>query len=125
MILQIYTGKTKVMRVKNKNQGSVKLHHEEIEEVYKFFYLGSVVSKDGGTDEDIKSLINKARQVFNTLRQIWRSRVLSVRIKIKLFNTNMKSVLLYGSETWRRKNTNNHKLKTFLNQCLRTIFNIR
>ena len=69
--LQINTKKTKIMRVNNKSQGLVKLHHEEIKEVDKFVYLGLVASKDGGTDEDIKSRINKARNVFNTLRQIW------------------------------------------------------
>ena len=63
---QINTGKTKVMRVNNKNQDPVKLHHEEIKEVDKFVSLGSVISKDGGTDQDIKSRINKARHVFNT-----------------------------------------------------------
>ena len=96
--LQIHTGKTKVIRVNNKNQDPVKL--QKIKEVDKFVYLGSVVSKDGGTDEDIKSRINEARHVFNTLRQIWRSKALSIRNKIRIFNTNMKSVLLYGSETW-------------------------
>ena len=88
--LQINTGKTKVMRVNEKNQDPVKLHHEEIKEVDKFFYLGSVVSKDGRTDEDIKSRINKARNVFNTLRQIWRSKALSVSNKIRIFKTNVK-----------------------------------
>ena len=64
--LQINTGKTKVMRVNSKNQDPVKLHHEEIKEVDKLVYLGSVVSKNGGTDEDIKSRINKTKHVFNT-----------------------------------------------------------
>ena len=122
--LQINTGKTKVMRVNNKNQDSVKLHHEEIKEVDKFVYLRSVVSKDGETDEDIKSRINKARHVFNTLRQIWRSKALSIRNKIRIFNTNVKSVLLYGSETWRLTNTLTLKLQTFANQCLKNILNI-
>ena len=123
--LQINTGKTKVMRVNNKNQDPVKLHHEEIKKVDKFVYLGSVVIKDGGTDEDIKSRINKARHVFKILRQIWRSKPLSVRNKIRVFNTNVKSFLLYGSETWRVTITITHKLQSFTNRCLRNILNIR
>ena len=89
---QINTGETKVMRVKNKNQDPAKLHHEEIKEVDKFVYFSRVVSKDGETDEDIKSLINKARHVFKVLRQIWKLKALSVHNKIKMFNTNVKSV---------------------------------
>nr|KAG5712555.1 hypothetical protein BaRGS_011529 [Batillaria attramentaria] len=98
---------------------------EDIKEVDKFTYLGSVVSKDGGTDEDIKSRTNKARHAFRTLRPIWRSTALSLRNKIRIFNSNVKSVLLYGSETWRTTKTSSHKLQTFINRCLRNILNIR
>ena len=87
--------------------------------------MGSVVSKDGGTDEDVKSRINKARHAFNTLRPIWNSSALSLHNKIRIFNTNVKCVLLYGSETWRSIKSNIHKLQTFINRCLRNIINIR
>ena len=123
--LQINIGKTEVMRVNNKQQDPVQLHQENIREVDKFVYLGSVVSKNGGTDEDIKSRINKARYAFNTLRPIWRSTALSIRNKIRIFNTNVKSVLLYGSETWRATKTTAHMLQTFTNRCLRNILKIR
>ena len=123
--LQINTGKTEVMRVNNKQQDPLQLHQESMKEVEKFVYLGSVVSKDGGSDEDIKSRINKARHAFNTLRTIWKTTALSLRNKIRIFNTNVKSVLLYGSETWRVTNNNTHRLQTFINRCLRNILNIR
>ena len=47
------------MRVNNKQDDPLRLHQENIKEVDKFVYLGSVVSKGGGTDENIK---NKQRQ---------------------------------------------------------------
>ena len=68
---------------------------------------------------------HKARHAFNTLRPIWRSTALSLRNKICIFNTNVKLVLLYGSETWRVTKTNTYKLKKFTNRCLRNILNIR
>ena len=123
--LQINIGKTEAMRINNKQQDLLRLHQENIKEVDKFVYLGSVVSKDGGTDEDIKCRINKARHAFNTLRPVWRSKALSLRNKIRIFNTNVKSVLLYGSETWRVTKTSTHKLQTFINKCLRNILTIR
>ena len=52
--LQINIGKTEVMRVNNRQQDPVRLHQEDIKEVDKFVYLGSMVSKDGGTHEDIE-----------------------------------------------------------------------
>nr|KAG5698293.1 hypothetical protein BaRGS_016995 [Batillaria attramentaria] len=123
--LKINISKTEVMRVNHKQHNPIQLHQEDIKEVDKFTYLGSVVSKDGGTDEDIKSRTNKARHAFRTLRPIWRSTALSLRNKIRIFNSNVKSVLLYGSETWRTTKTSSHKLQTFINRCLRNILNIR
>ena len=123
--LTINTKKTEVMRVNNKQHTAIKLGDQDIPETDKFVYLGSVVSKDGGADEDIKSRINKARHAFNTLRPIWNSTALSIKSKIRIFNTNVKSVLLYGSETWRTTKAIHNKLQTFINRCLRYILNIR
>ena len=123
--LNINIKKTEVMRINNKKQDPITFHDEDLNEVEKFVYLGSVVSKDGGTDEDVKSRINKARHAFNTLRPIWNSSALSLHNKIRIFNTNVKCVLLYGSETWRTIKSNIHKLQTFINRCLRNIINIR
>ncbi|XP_068719643.1 uncharacterized protein [Montipora capricornis] len=123
--LNINIKKTVVMRKNNKKQDPITLHDEDLNEVEKFVYLGSVVNTDGGTDEDIKSRINKARHAFNTLRPIWNSSALSLHNnKIRIFNTNVKSVLLYGSETWRTTKSNTQKLQTFINRCFRNIINI-
>ena len=89
------------MRVNNNRQEAIQLQGKEIKEADSFTYLGSVVSKDGGTDEDIRNRINKPRHAFNTLRPTWRVTSLSLQNKIRIFGTNVKSVLLYGSETWR------------------------
>jgi len=45
------------------------------------------------------------------LKNIWSSKVLSLHTKIRLFNFNVKSVLLYGAETTTKK------LQTFINNC--------
>ena len=84
------------MRIYDKQADPLRLLQENINKVKTFVYLGSVVNKDGGTEEDIWCRINKARYGFNTLTQIWRSTALSVRNKIRIFKTNVKSVLLYG-----------------------------
>ena len=49
----------------------------------------------------------------------------SLQNKIRIFGTNVKSVLLYGSETWRVTKTNTNKLQTFINKCLRNVLQIR
>lgn len=51
----------------------------EIKETGKLTYLGGVVNKDGGTDEDVKNRINKAKYSFKKLRPIWNSEPLSIK----------------------------------------------
>ena len=71
--------KPKVMRTNSKQQEQIKLKHVEVEKVQRFTYLGRIVTSDGGADEDVKSRIGKARQVFNTLRPVWNSLSISTK----------------------------------------------
>ena len=59
--LRISKQKTKVMRSNSKQREKIKLKDEELEDVQSFMFLGSIVSSDGGADEDIRSRIGKAR----------------------------------------------------------------
>ena len=47
----------------------------------------------------VKRRIGRARQAFNTLRQEWNSTLISTKTKLRIFATNVISVLLHGSET--------------------------
>jgi len=78
MGLRISKEKTKVMRA-NSKQREIKLKDEELEDVQGFTYLGSIVTSDGGADEDVKNRIGKAKQAFNTPRPQWNSTSISTR----------------------------------------------
>ena len=65
-----------------------------------FTYLGSTVRNDGGAGNDMNRL-NKARNVFRTLNNVWKSSQYSKPTKIKLYQSCVLSTLLYGSECWR------------------------
>lgn len=65
----------------------------------KFTYLGGMASKGGGSNRDTATRIGKATAAFICLSQAWRSRVMSRKTKLRIFTTNVKSVLLYGFET--------------------------
>lgn len=123
--LGIHSEKTKIMKINTPSTQSVKLQESELEEVDTFTYLGSVINKQGGADEDIKMRIGKARAVFMSLKNIWKSKQISQKTKVRLFNSNVKSVLLYGSETWRLNKTNTSRIQKFINSCLRRIYQVR
>ncbi|XP_056022192.1 uncharacterized protein LOC130055046 [Ostrea edulis] len=97
----------------------------EVEDIKDFTYLGSIVSTSVDTDEDIKARKRKAQQAFAMLRPVWRSKAPRTRTKIRIFNINVKSVLLYGSETWRETSTSMKSVQVFVNKCLRNILGIR
>ena len=90
----------------------------------EFVYLGSIVDVSGGTDADIKARKGKARAAFKRMRNVWCWAWLSTRTKVRIFNSTVKPVLLYGCETWRMNETPMKKLQAFINTCLRKILRI-
>jgi len=122
--LNIHKGKTKLMKINGNSNEPVALEGVALEEVDSFTYLGSIIDKTGGSDADVKARIGKARASFIQLKDIWKSKILSQHTKIRLFNAIVKSVLLYGAETWRLTKNNINKVQTFINTCLRRILKI-
>ena len=90
-----------------------------------FTYLGSVIAVDGGTEWDVLVRIGKARTAFLLLRPVWRSKEISLRTKLRIFKTNVKTVLMYGAETWRVTKNITDTTQAFVNRCLCYILGIR
>lgn len=44
---------------------------------------------------------------------------ITLKTKLQIFNSNVKSILLYASETWTITNNIADKIQVFLNCCLR------
>ncbi|KAI8505525.1 Tetratricopeptide repeat domain 27 [Branchiostoma belcheri] len=112
-------------RLAEVDQTLATIQGEEVKETESFEYLGSVVDRQGGTDRDVSARMGKARAAFIMLRKVWASRGIRRATKLRIFNSNVKSVLLYGSETWRTTRATQHRLQIFINTCLRRIFKIR
>lgn len=94
--LKINVAKTKVMSMHDKSSKTpITLNGDNILEVEDFTYLGTIINQDNGTTKDILARINKVRIAFCQLRPILKSTSLS---RIRIYNSNVKSVLLYGAE---------------------------
>ena len=61
--LKINKKKTRTMRANHVNKNSIQLMDEDIEDEDQFTYLGSVVSRESGTDRDIKSRIEPQQRL--------------------------------------------------------------
>ena len=82
------------MKVNTTANAPVTVGGEPIREVESFVYLGSVIDQQGGIDRDVTARIGKTRTAFVMLRNIWASGGISMRTKLRIFNSSVKSVLL-------------------------------
>ena len=102
----------------------MKIDGKDLDDVPYFTYLGSKVTREGGACDDIKSGLQKARNAFLALNQVWKSSIYSVKTKMTIFNSNVKSVLMYRSECWRITMGDIRKCEAFQDRCLRRILRI-
>ncbi|VDO79574.1 unnamed protein product [Schistosoma margrebowiei] len=121
----IHKGKSRFLRYNTACTDPITIDGEDLEDVKTFTYLGSIIDEQGGSDADVKVRIGKARAAYLQLRNIWNSKQLSTNTKVRIFNTNVKTVLLYGAETWRTTKAIIQKTQVFINSCLRKILQIR
>lgn len=122
--LNINIKKTEVMALNCRVPPDIEINGNHLKCSSSFTYLGSTVTSEGGADKDIQSRIGKARGAFVKLHNIWRSRNISRKTKMKLYNSCVLSVLLYGAECWRMTERDISRLSTFHNNCLRKICRI-
>ncbi|VDO66498.1 unnamed protein product [Schistosoma margrebowiei] len=114
--LNIHRGKSKILRYNTACTNPVTIDGEDLEDVKTFTYLGSIIDEHGGSDADVKARIGKARTAYLQPKNIWNSEQLSTNTKVRIFNTNVKTVLLYGAETWRTKKAIIQKIQVNLSE---------
>ena len=115
----------RLMRYYAKDQTPILIDGKDAEDVDSFTYLGSIVNKTGGVEQDITARVGKVRSSFNKLIKVWKSSQYSIRTKTRIFNSNVLTVLLYGSETWRMTKRDEDKLDSFQHKCLQKILKIQ
>ena len=97
---------------------------QNVDDVECFTYPDSVMTEDGGAEADVNCRVGKAASVFQCLRPIWTSCVVSTATKIWLYNSIVVSVTSYASETWNTTARTERKLNIFHQQCLRKILKV-
>ena len=71
-------------------------HHNSLKQVERFKYLGGIITKEGGTEGWIESGWAK----WNEVSCVVLDRKMLRRLKLKIYNTVVRPVIMYGSETW-------------------------
>lgn len=122
--LKINESKTEVMFV-NHPPSPIYINQKELQITTSFKYLGSIISKDGKLDAEINNRINAASNTFRALYpRVWKPHNISLKTKLKIYETTVLSTLLYSSECWTLLEDHAKRLNYFHIKCLKTILKI-
>jgi len=100
--LELNWQKTKVQALRSREDvpPSITVLGQEVAMVEEIVYLGSLVHSSTQSSPDISCRNAITREAMQNLDdQIWKSRI-SISTKLKLYNTCILPIFLYGSECW-------------------------
>ena len=122
--LKVNTKKTQVLRKSTRVNDPVMIGGKHLEDIEEFTYLGTNVTTTSDCDQEINTWISKANQSFTMLKPVWRTTNLSIHTNIKIFRSNVLSILQYGAECWKTTVTIQIKLEVFQTKCLQHFLKI-
>ena len=120
------TKKAKIMVV-DSNQAVIvefMLGEEKIEEVDNFVYLGSVIDTSCKSSKEIRKRLAMAKTAVQNMLNIWKSRGVSTKLKLRLLHATAFAVATYGCESWTFTETDGKKIDSFEMWCYRRLLRV-
>ena len=103
--LEVSADRTKYMvRFRDQNAGqnnSVRIDNSTFEMVEEFKYLGTTLTIQNSIREEIKSRLRSGNACYHSVQNLLSFRLLSRKLKIKIYRTIIFPVVLYGCEAGR------------------------
>jgi hypothetical protein len=121
--LELHMGKTKVLNNSGAS-GSVEVQGSSIDIVDTTEYLGRYLSFDEMHTVEVDSRISKAWKKFMVLKGELCSRHYPLKHRLKLFDSTVTAVVLYGSGTWTMTAELQRKLQTTQRRMLRWMIGV-
>lgn len=123
--LKINPKKTKCLVAPAGTPCSLSLNGEQIEQVDRFVYLGSTFTDDLSCTHEVHCRIGKASSAFNQLYgPLWSRGEISITTKKRVYEAVVRSVLLYGAESWTLSTVEERALSAFDHICMRRILGV-
>lgn len=120
--LRLNIKKTKIMT--SGNMTDFVFDNEKIEVVKSFVFLGSRLDDDGRCAEDVKRRIMLGRSAMTSLEKIMKDRDISMNTKIRIVNTLVFPVVLYGCESWTLRKEERKRIDSFELWCWRRLLRV-
>ena len=95
-------GKTEVMVSSRKGTKVINKDSQDtsLRQVNKFKYLGVTISEEGGSEEAVRARVSAAWGKWRDISGVISDKNMPRKLKIKLYTTVIRPVLLYGAECW-------------------------
>ena len=97
---------------------------ETVETVSDFIFLGSKITTDGDCSHEIKSCLLLRRKVMTNLDSIFKSRDITLPIKVLLVKAMVFPVVMYGCENWTIKKAEQQRIDAFELWCWRRLLRV-
>ena len=117
--LRVSREKTEYMEFNVEEEGEVMMDGCQLKNVDSFKYLGSIVSKDGSIDEEIRGRVQSGWNNWKRTSGVLCDKRISARVKGKVYKAVVRPALLYGSETWAMKKAQERKIEVAEMRMLR------
>ena len=132
MCMSINASKTEIMAIEPPFTVSTAATHEGVQllngtaaYVDSFKYLGGMINIHADCEQEVSARIAKATGCFARLNRVWDSSSMSLQLKVVLYTTCVRSVLLFSVDTLPLTVSQECRLERMQNKCLRRILHIR
>jgi hypothetical protein len=79
---------------------SIKIANRSFEDVAKFRYLGTTLTDQNHVHKEFKSRLKSGNACYHSVQGLLSSRLLSRKLKVKIYKSIILPVVFYGCETW-------------------------
>jgi hypothetical protein len=108
-------------RFKKAGQNSINIAYGSFEGLAKFKYMCTTLTDQNCMNEEMKSILKSGNAYYHSVQSLLSFCVLSRNVKVKVQNTVILLVVLYGYEIWSHTKGSDW-LRVFENRVLRRIF---
>ena len=110
--LKLNIQKTKIMA-----SGPITSWEIDVETVSDFIFWGSKITADGDCRHEIKRCLLLGRKIMTNLDNIFKSREITLPIKVCLVKAMVSPVFMYGCESWTVKKAECRRIDAFELWC--------
>ena len=123
--LLLNTKKTKIMVIdRDSTDDDFVLDGQKIDVVDDFEYLGSLINIKSDSTNEIRRRLAIARRTTQNMIMIWKSRGLTIDLKVRLLRATVFAIATYGCESWAPTKNDCKRIDAVEKWCFRRLLRV-